>query len=589
MVDTGHYPGAMVDLAKITEPLSLGRFGPRPQGPLVLELDLTEGVADEAPGDPLSQIMNRRRQHYLDIVEGVRRGARDPRVAALLVRVDARSLGFAKVQELRDCVADFRAAGKTAVAWADSFGETGEGNLPYYLACAFSRVVMAPTGVLGLTGLMMRATFLKGALDKLDVTYEVGKRHEYKNALNSVTETGFTAAQREASDRIVSSLGDQLVEAVSQARGLPEEKVRALVSRGPFMPGEAVEAGLVDGLAYRDQVYADLLGEVRGDADGDGGSGPAPELQFVTRYHRKHTPAPRPRAAGGPGYIALISATGAISLGRTRRSPLGGGTVMGSDTVAAAFRAARRDPQVKAVVFRVDSRGGSPTASDAIRRESELTSRAGIPVVAAMGDVAGSGGYYVTLGADAIVAQPGTLTGSIGVITGKPVLGGLLERFGVTSDSVATGDHAGMFDTRAPFTESEWERVNALLDGIYDDFTGKVAEAREMTRAQVHEVARGRVWTGRDAAERGLVDELGGLETAVRLARAKAGAGALPLRAFPRPHPLDRIRQHDSSEDVAAAQPQTVLGGWGALQNAALAMGLPVGGPLSMPDVWEIR
>ena len=588
MVDTGHYPGAMVDLAKITEPLSLGRFGPRPQGPLVLELDLTEGVADEAPGDPLSQIMNRRRQHYLDIVEGVRRGARDPRVAALLVRVDARSLGFAKVQELRDSVADFRAAGKTAVAWADSFGETGEGNLPYYLSCAFSRVVMAPTGVLGLTGLMMRVTFLKGALDKLDVSYEVGRRHEYKNALNSVTETGFTQAQREASDRIVSSLGDQLVEAVSEARSLPEKKVRELVSRGPFMPKEALEAGLVDGLAYRDEVYAELLGEVRAAAGGTG-DGPEPELQFVTRYHRKHTPVPRPQVAGGSGYIALISASGGISLGRTRRSPLGGGTVMGSDTVTAAFRAARRDPHVKAVVFRVDSRGGSPTASDAIRRESELTSRAGIPVVSVMGDVAASGGYYVTLGSDAVVAQPGTLTGSIGVIIGKPVLGGLLERFGVTSDSVATGDHAGMFDTRKPFTESEWERVNALLDEVYDDFTGKVAEARKMTREQVHEVARGRVWTGRDAKERGLVDELGGLETAVRLAREKAGAGPLPLRAFPRAHPLDRLRQHESSEDVAASQPQTVLGAWGPLQHAAVAMGLPAAGPLTMPDAWEIR
>jgi protease-4 len=590
----------MVDLAKIMEPLPLARQ--RPQGPLVLELDLTEGVADEAPGDPVSQIMNRRKQHYLDILEGIRRGARDPRVAALLVRVDARSLGFAKVQELRRTVADFRAAGKPAVAWADSFGETGEGNLPYYLACAFSRVVMAPTGVLGLTGLRMRTTFVKGALDKLDVSYEVGARHEYKNALNSVTETGYTAAQREASDRIVTSLGDQLAEAVSQARGLPEEEVRALVSRGPFLAREAVEEKLVDGLAHRDEVYAQLFEQVRGAApEKGGGSGKArgkrgdgdrdtgPELQFVTRYHRKHTPPQLSRKTGGPGYIALVSATGTISLGRTRRSPLGGGTVMGSDTVTAAFRAARKDPQVKAVVFRVDSRGGSPTASDAIRRESELTSRAGIPVVSVMGDVAASGGYYVTLGSDAVVAQPGTLTGSIGVITGKPVLGALRERYGVTSDSVRTGEHAGMFDTDRPFTESEWERVNALLDEIYEDFTGKVAAARGMTREQVHEVARGRVWTGRDAHERGLVDELGGLETAVRLAREKAGAGPLPVRAFPRAHPLDRIRQHESSEDVGASGPQTVVSAWGPLEHVAVAMGLPVGGPLMMPGLWEIR
>lgn len=579
----------MVDLAKITEPLSLARS--RPRGPLVLELDLTEGVADEAPSDPVSQIVNRRRQHYLDILEGIRRGARDPQVAALIVRVDARSLGFAKVQELRHTVADFRAAGKPAVAWADSFGETGEGNLPYYLACAFSRVVMAPTGVLGLTGLMMRSTFVKGALDKLDVTYEVGARHEYKNALNSVTETGYTEAQREASDRIVTSLGDQVAEAVARARGLTTAQVRALVSRGPFLAREAVEEGLVDRLAYRDEVYSELLDQVREQAGPEEGARRRgePRLRFVTRYNRRRTQTPLPRTGGEHDYIALISASGTISLGRTRRSPLGGGTVMGSDTVAAAFRSARRDPRVKAVVFRVDSRGGSPAASDAIRRESQLTSEAGIPVVSTMGDVAGSGGYYVTLGSDAVVAQPGTLTGSIGVLTGKPVLGALLRRYGVTSDSVRTGDHAGMFDTERPFTESEWERVNALLDEIYEDFTGKVARARKMTREQVDEVARGRVWTGRDAHERGLVDELGGLDKAVRLARERADAGPLPVRPFPRAHPLDRVRPHESSEDLGASEARTALSAWGPLEHVAAAMGLPVGGPLMMPDAWDIR
>ncbi|MDE3719770.1 signal peptide peptidase SppA [Nocardiopsis sp. N85] len=573
----------MVDLAKITQPLSLDRFGPRRTGPLVLELDLTEGVADEAPGDPIGQLFNRRRQHYLDVVEGIRRGARDPEVAALLVRVDTRSLGFAKIQELRTCVADFRSTGRPAVAWADSFGETGDGNLPYYLACAFSEIVMAPTGLLGLTGLMIKSTFVKGALDRLGLDYEVGKRHEYKNALNGVTETGFTDAHREATDRIVTSLGDQIVEGIAEARTLSEERVRALVSQGPFLAAEALEHGLVDRLAYRDEIYSDLLARARGDADTE------PRLQFVTRYHRKHTPAQRPRPVGAADHIALITATGTISLGRTRRSPLGGGTVMGSDTVAAAFRAARRDPHVKAVVFRVDSRGGSPTASDAIRRESQLTREAGIPVVTTMGDFAGSGGYYVTLGSDAIVAQPGTLTGSIGVIVGKPVLGPLLERYGITSETVGTGEHAGMFGSDRAFTESEWERVNALLDQVYDDFTAKVGAARNMTRDQVHEVARGRVWTGRDARERGLVDALGGLETAVRIAREKVGGRALPLRPFPRQHPLDRLRQHESSEDPAAAQPQSSLSAWGPLRHVAAVLGLPEGGPLTMPDPGRLR
>ena len=574
----------MVDLAKITEPLSLDRFGPRPQGPLVLELDLTEGVADESPGDPLSQIMNRRKQHYLEVLEGIRRGARDPEVGALVVRVDARALGIAKIQELRDTVADFRATGKPAVAWADTFGEAGDGNLPYYLATAFSRVALSPTGLVGLSGLMSRSTFLKGALDKLDVKFEGGARHEYKNAINPYTQTGYTAPHREAMGRIVESMNDQIVTAVSESRGLTEERVRELIDTAPILGTEALEAGLVDQLAYRDEVYAELTREVRAKGEGS----PEPTLQFVTRYHRKHATPPKPRFADSGDHIALISASGGITLGKSRRSPMGG-AVMGSDTVCAAFRAARQDPRVRAVVFRVDSGGGSAIASDLIRRESQLTREAGKPVITTMGDVAGSGGYYVALGSDAIVAQPATITGSIGVLTGKPVLGALKERFGITTDSVTQGAHAAMFDSEEGFSESEWERINTLLDTIYDDFVGKVAAARGRTWDEIHEVAKGRIWTGADALERGLVDELGGVETAVRLARAEVGAGALPVRVFPRPHPLDRLRQHESSEDVASAEPQTVLSAWGPLEHLAVRLGLPAAGPLSMPGTWEIR
>ncbi|QRN79139.1 MAG: S49 family peptidase, partial [Nocardiopsis sp. BM-2018] len=253
----------MVDLAKITEPLSLNRFGPRPRGPLVLELDLTEGVADESPGDPLSQIMNRRKQQYLEVLEGIRRGARDPEVGALIVRVDARALGIAKIQELRDTVADFRATGRTAVAWADTYGEAGDGNLPYYLATAFSRIAVSPTGLVALSGLMSRATFIKGALDKLDVKFDAGARHEYKNAINQYTQTEYTPAHREAIGRIVQSMNDQIVTAVAKSRDLTEERVRELIDTAPILAQEALDAGLVDQLAYRDEVYAELTKEVR--------------------------------------------------------------------------------------------------------------------------------------------------------------------------------------------------------------------------------------------------------------------------------------------------------------------------------------
>lgn len=579
----------MVDVAKLTEPLvkPLNRFRPASGNRLVLEIDLTDGLTDEVPSDPLGQIMNKRRQRLTDLVEGIRRGAQDPRVLALIARIDGRPLGLAQVQELRSAVAFFAAAGKPTLAWSDSFGEFGPGTVPYYLACAFSEIAMLPTGTVGLTGISVSTTFLKGAVDKLGVEYQAGARHEYKNALNTFTESGFTEPHREATGRIVESVTEQLTEGIAQGRSMTPEKVSELISRGPFLADEALEAGLVDRLAYRDEIYADLLGRFHGPGDG----APArPQLQFVTRYHRRHTPAARVPAPGRQGYIALISATGMIMTGRSRRSPLGGAATMGSDTVAAAFRAAREDPHVRAVVFRVDSRGGSPVASDIIRRESELTSRAGTPVVTSMGEIAGSGGYYVALGSDAIVAQPGTLTGSIGVYTGKAVLTGLLERLGMSTEAIDGGEHAGMFQSSRGFSETEWERVNAILDHVYEDFTGKVARARGMTREQVHEVARGRVWTGHDARERGLVDALGGLETAVRLARAKAGVGPeCGLRSFPRLSPLERLKPAESSEDRASTVEQVRMAGWGPLAPLADRLGLPVAGPLVVPGSWEIR
>ncbi|KUP95282.1 signal peptide peptidase SppA [Thermobifida cellulosilytica] len=571
----------MVDVAKLFEPVATIRR--RRTAPLVLELDLTEGITDEPPGDPLGQLAAMRRQRLFDTVEGIRRGARDPRVRALVVKIGSAPIGMAKVQELRQAVAVFRRAGKTAVAWSESFGEFGPGSVPYYLATAFDEIVLLPSGSVGLTGVTAENTFFGEAVEKLGIDYQVGARHEYKTAVNVFTERGFTEAHREASGRIVESFTEQIVAGISEGRGLSEETVRSLIDRGPFLAAEALEAGLVDRLAYRDEVYTDLLERCSAP------DAPA-RLQYVSRYQRSRSLADRvPAAAPRNGYVALISGVGQIVPGHSRRSPLGGGAAMGSETVAAAFRAARKDPHVRAVVFRVDSPGGSYSASDVIWREVVLTSRAGIPVVVSMGEVAGSGGYFVAAGADLIVAQPGTITGSIGVFVGKAVLSGLLGRLGITSDSLDGGRHAGMFSSNRPFSDTEWERVNAMLDHIYDDFVGKVAEGRGMTREQVHEVARGRVWTGQDALARGLVDEVGGIETAVRLARDRAGLPPFaPVRHFPRLGPLERLVPAESSED-RAAQARLRLSAWGPLADLSARLGLPAAGPLVMPGTWVVR
>ncbi|MFI7539244.1 signal peptide peptidase SppA [Streptosporangium sp. NPDC049376] len=557
---------------------TVDRFRQRRTAPLVLELDLTEGLFEGPPADPLGAILSMRKTRLADVLSGLRRAAKDPRVRALIVKVGTRPLGLATVQELRRSVTRLREAGKLTVAFSETFGEFGAGTVPYYLATAFEKVYLQPSGDVGLTGVSLEQRFLRGALGKLGVEYQIGQRHEYKTAANTFTQDHMTDAHRESLGRITESVVEQVVAGVAEGRGLEPAKVRELIDRGPFIGAEAVEAGLVDRLAYRDEVYD----EVRGAA------GEESLLLYVGRYAKGPIAGKLPQPGGQT--VALVHGSGPIRLGRSGRSPLGGGEAMGSDTVCAALRAARRDEHVKAVVFRVDSPGGSYVASDAIWREVVLTRRAGKPVVVSMGDVAASGGYMVSMSADAIVAQPGTLTGSIGVFGGKAVIGGLLDKIGVSTESVGEGANAGMFSSTHAFSEAQWERINVWLDRVYDDFVNKVAEGRGLSRERVHELARGRVWTGADAHEGGLVDVLGGLEDALALARRKGGlAEDAPVRAYPRLNPIERLRPADSSEDKAAAMTRLRLESWGPLAHLAAELGLPSYGPLMLPGSWTIR
>jgi protease-4 len=280
--------------------------------------------------------------------------------------------------------------------------------------------------------------------------------------------------------------------------------------------------------------------------------------------------------------VALVEGQGEIVVGRSRSTPRG--QLMGSTSVAAAMRAARENENVRAVLFRVDSPGGSAVASDTIWREVLLTKQAGKPVVVSMGDVAGSGGYYVACPADVIIAQPSTITGSIGVVGGKAVVSELLEKhLGLTTGAVEHGASARMYSLRRGFTDDERTRLSAMLDRIYQEFVQKVADGRGMGYDAVHAIARGRIWSGADAAGNGLVDELGGLRDAADVARQRAG---LPIDAPVRPAihipPIERLRRPRSSDDPRAAAAATA---WGDLAGLAAALGLPVGGPLRMPSV----
>ena len=526
---------------------------------LLLELDLTEAPGEAPPADPVAFLVARRRPTLFGIGRALREAAGDPDVAGLVVKVGG-SLALARAQELRATVARFRAAGKRTVAWAETFGEGRPATSAYVLATAFDEIWLQPSGDLGLTGVAVEATFLRGALDKLGVEPQLGRRAEYKNAVDRLTATGFTDEYRETAERLAASALEQVVATVAEARGVTADRVRELVDEAPLSAEEAREAGLVDRIGYRDEVYASLDGEAR----------------LLSRYKRHGAAATAASRVADrvrkKKAVALVSVTGGISQGRSRRSPMGAGA--GSDTVAAALRSAGKSDEIGAVVLRVDSPGGSYVASDVIWREVR---RLGKPVVASMGDVAASGGYYVAMGASRVVAEPGTITGSIGVFAGKLVTAGLLEKLGVGSDAVAEGRQALMFSPRAPFDEQQWRRLEEWLDRVYADFTGKVAQSRGMERERVHELARGRVWTGADAHERGLVDVLGGLDDAVALAGRTFGDEDPEVRRWPQRTPADLLRAPRSSDDAA------MITDWSPrLAGVAAALGAPHG-PLTMP------
>ena len=368
------------------------------------------------------------------------------------------------MQELRDAILAFHASGKRAVAFSETFGESSPGNGSYYLATAFDEIVLQPSGDVNVTGLMASAVFLRGTLEKLGVTPRLDHRQEYKTAMNLLSETGFTAAHRESIARVAESQFDQIVRGISEGHGIPKADVLRLIDSGPFLGREALQARLVDRVAYRDEVVSDVKARA-----GDGA-----RLLYLSRY------ATRTRRARQRGdTVAVILGIGSIRQGRS-----GGDSFderwrsMGSDTVAAAFRAAVADKHVKAIVFRVDGRGGSYVASDTIWRETVRAREAGKPVIVTMGNVAGSGGYFVAMAADKIVAQPGTITGSIGVVGGKVVTAGLRAKAGISFDEIHTSSNTTMWSNALDYTSGEWEKVQAFLDRIYEDFTTKVVAGR---------------------------------------------------------------------------------------------------------------
>ena len=557
-------PPGLDDVRTFARRVDTARHHGVPSG-CVLELDLRVAPPEAGGLDPLAMITGAGRPLTLrESVSALHRAAEDSRVAGLIARVQLPAVAAGPVQELREAVAAFTAA-KPSLAWA----ETYPGTLSYYLASAFGEVWMQPSGTVGLIGFATNALFLRGALEKAGIEAQFVARGEYKSAVNLFTQDHYTDAHREADTRLLQSLQTQVWQGVADSRNIDLDALDGLADRAPLLREVALDSKLIDRVGYRDQAYAriaELVGAEgispeSGDADDDN----APPRLYLSRYARATGPggSPRPSIPGRKpkSTIAVVTVAGSIVSGRGgSRLPFGSSNA-GGDTIAAGLREAAADDSVSAIVLRVDSPGGSVSASETIWRAVKKAREHGKPVVASMGAVAASGGYYISMGADAIVANPGTITGSIGVLTGKLIARDLKDRLGVGSDAVRTNANADAWSINAPFTPEQHAQIEAEADLCYTDFVERVAQGRHLSIEAVQEVARGRIWTGADALDHKLVDELGGLRTAVRRAKVLAGLdedAKVRLVSYPGSSVWDFLRPRSSSQPAAASLPDAL-------------------------------
>jgi protease-4 len=508
------------------------------------------------------------------LTESIRAAASDGRIKGLVLEVVDPQLSVAALGELEEAMAVFRTSGKWNVAFLETAGELGPGDGALAAASCASEVVLAPSGEVTLGGLRVTVPFVKGTLDKLEIQPFVTKRQDYKTAPNTFTESGFTPAHRESLQALVDDLSTVVAEHVARRRQVDLATVRAWQRQGLMLAPEAVTKHVVDRTGYWEEIRSAARSAA-------GRDDPFVPLSVYSHARRIHESGPR---------VALIVGEGAIHRGRSS-SPLQGEPDMGAQTIARAFREAREDG-VAGVLFRVDSPGGSYLASDIIRHEVELTRARKIPVVVSMGAYAASGGYFVTLGADKVVADAGSITGSIGVFAVTLATRRFWhDRLGITFGEVhSPADTVGlsMLDLPGP---RERALLDAEMDRIYQDFLAKVAASRGKKAADIQAVAQGRVWSGREALARGLVDELGSLETALDRLKELAGVakGAdVTLLELPEPEgPLAVLQQVLSTRaHVADALPPGLRR---LLAQVSLLARAPADGALALPPGLEVR
>lgn len=504
-------------------------------------------------------------KQYLDILDKARF---DPAVGGLILKISKPEIGWAKMQQLRRAIHAFRTEGKPAYALID-----GSFMPAYLIACACDKVYLQPASVFMMTGLRLEAYYWKDLLEKIGVEVDSVPIGRYKSFAEPFTSNAMTSATREMFNSLLDDMESQFISILVEERGLTTDTVRQLMDDGPFTALEAWHQGLADGVIYEDELHTKIESSMTRYLTVDreyGREKPAmPDFNFFALLFPQ---SKKTIITSGKPKIGYILATGNILTGGRKDYPFRE-NIIASEDLCADIRECAEDKTIEAIIIRIESPGGSMTAADqiwrALRKASEKK-----PVVASLSDVAASGGYYIAMASNRIIAEPGTLTGSIGVISMKVALKGLMEKAGVKAEVISRGKNSGIFSPLSPFSESERTAMRRISLAYYDEFTSKVASARGMGREQVESIAEGRVWTGRQALQKGLVDKLGGIEEAIEEAKMLAGIPArrpVELEMFPR-----QMGFLEFFQELMSGGP---LGGFASPQMGMAAL-LPVAAPL---------
>ncbi|MBV8061554.1 MAG: signal peptide peptidase SppA [Alphaproteobacteria bacterium] len=513
---------------------------PEPVEPqtVVLNIDFTQPIVEQSTPSPFDIASDDQPIALIDVLRAIAHAKEDPHVKAIIGHFGAEQPGLAATQEIRAALKEFRTSGKPTYAYGTSYGDFGLGNKAYYLASAFEAIWMQPIGSVSLTGIGLQEPFFKTALDKIGVTADFMQREEYKSFMDMAKHDAFVPEVRNDMQNLIADIAAQEADGIAESRGWKAEQVKKLMEEGPYVDDEAMKNGLVTKLAYQNELQTEMEQKFGKEVQGVG----------IDEYLAYRAPKAAKTEQGGdahkPVKIAVIYCNGMI-MDHAVRQGLMDDKVVGADDLSDAFDDAIKDKDVKGILFRINSPGGSPEASETIRHAVTEAQAKGKPVYVSMGDMAASGGYWVAMNADHIVADAGSITGSIGVIAGKFAADGILEKVGAHMDSVKTADNAGLWSPAEKFTQHQRDRVNALLDRSYQYFIKNVADARHLPLDKMPDLAKGRVWSGLQAQRVGLVDEVGGLSETLEGLRKKAGIGEkdiVALSVFPQPEtPVQRL------------------------------------------------